>query len=842
MPSNQHRNLTGDQLHNPKGFDEASASTMPIKNAAGELEWRPNLSLTNALDYVSGQSAPPTEVDGDVYLIDDTGTAYDIDTIAWQSDNTVRYTFNGSPDLSAVAAADYFITSGNTNSSNDGTFVISAVDNSTKYIEVTNVLREDATDDEATDAIGTGYYTLAEWDGVSKGSHVSFDGVTWTSVNAADGAICFDLNAQNHRIYDTTGTNWDTTITSGGITGSGTSNQVAYFSGASALTSSSKLTFDGTTFLVDDGAGANISYDGNSFDVTDGADNLIYWKNNSDMIVESTGNTASVKHAGQFKVGRGNLSTPAVSQASDALWAYAISPYDSSTYTDAAKIEVNATELHSASALGVEYKIQTVSNGSTTLTDRIVVNGDGNVNIGNYKFDIDQTVGAGQDNYVLTYDNATGLITLEAAAGGGLTDVVDDTTPQLGGNLDVNGNKIVSVSNGDIDIEPNGTGNVLLGNMTFDADQTIGAGQDDYVLTYDNATGLISLEASAGGGTSYFTETANAIALDTGATTRDVLEINTGTATTYGGTYTQGNIVVGDGHTFGSGANTVRRAGVGGNSCLVGTLGAYQNSFTWGTSNTVSGNNTGVFGSSNTHDGDTGFSAGTSNVTYGNSNINLGSSNNMGTAVANISNSVCIGTNVDSYGSSQILIGAGFSTNASWGAEDGIYFGIGAVGRATAGFFQDPGGATSLPANFAVGGNQVMRTDLGVVKSGAGSGLIYLQNYNNSNITEPTTDLADAVALYAKDRTAGQSGLVVKSEDGTKHMFADSVGINTVTPDANAALDVEGVIKAKSYTVATVPTAVTGGIIYVSDETGGATLAFSDGTNWRRTTDLAIVS
>lgn len=81
-----------------------------------------------------------------------------------------------------------------------------------------------------------------------------------------------------------------------------------------------------------------------------------------------------------------------------------------------------------------------------------------------------------------------------------LENVVEDTTPQLGGDLDVNGHKIVSASNGNIDIEPNGTGNVLLGNFTFDADQTVGAGQDNYVLTYDNGTGLISLEAAAGGG------------------------------------------------------------------------------------------------------------------------------------------------------------------------------------------------------------------------------------------------------------------------------------------------------------------------------------------------------
>ncbi len=31
-------------------------------------------------------------------------------------------------------------------------------------------------------------------------------------------------------------------------------------------------------------------------------------------------------------------------------------------------------------------------------------------------------------------------------------------------------------------------------------------------------------------------------------------------------------------------------------------------------------------------------------------------------------------------------------------------------------------------------------------------------------------------------------------------------------------------------------------LIYVTDETGGAVPAFSDGTNWRRVTDRAVVS
>ena len=53
-------------------------------------------------------------------------------------------------------------------------------------------------------------------------------------------------------------------------------------------------------------------------------------------------------------------------------------------------------------------------------------------------------------------------ITLPDASGTVMLDVVDDTTPQLGGNLDVNGKKITSVSNGDIELEPNGSGKIIL--------------------------------------------------------------------------------------------------------------------------------------------------------------------------------------------------------------------------------------------------------------------------------------------------------------------------------------------------------------------------------------------
>lgn len=49
--------------------------------------------------------------------------------------------------------------------------------------------------------------------------------------------------------------------------------------------------------------------------------------------------------------------------------------------------------------------------------------------------------------------------------------------------------------------------------------------------------------------------------------------------------------------------------------------------------------------------------------------------------------------------------------------------------------------------------------------------------------------------------------------------------------------------KAPSYTVAELPTEGDAGeTAFVSDASGGAVLAFFDGTNWRRVTDRAVVS
>lgn len=67
--------------------------------------------------------------------------------------------------------------------------------------------------------------------------------------------------------------------------------------------------------------------------------------------------------------------------------------------------------------------------------------------------------------------------------------------------------------------------------------------------------------------------------------------------------------------------------------------------------------------------------------------------------------------------------------------------------------------------------------------------------------------------------------------------IVEALGLS-VADDATLLLQV------KTYTVATLPSATTypRGVIYVSNEAGGATLAFSDSTNWRRVQDRAVVS
>ncbi|KRE12005.1 hypothetical protein ASE63_20000 [Bosea sp. Root381] len=85
---------------------------------------------------------------------------------------------------------------------------------------------------------------------------------------------------------------------------------------------------------------------------------------------------------------------------------------------------------------------------------------------------------------------------------------------------------------------------------------------------------------------------------------------------------------------------------------------------------------------------------------------------------------------------------------------------------------------------------------------------------------------------------------------GKSHTFLNrtdgfvKVGGGASAPNPVCAVDVDGPVRVKGYTVAGLPAASVGAgqIVFVSDETGGAVLAYSDGAQWRRVTDRAVVS
>lgn len=135
-----------------------------------------------------------------------------------------------------------------------------------------------------------------------------------------------------------------------------------------------------------------------------------------------------------------------------------------------------------------------------------------------------------------------------------------------------------------------------------------------------------------------------------------------------------------------------------------------------------------------------------------------------------------------------------------------------------------PATKLQVSGSFLSGGGDFELRDGGTADSTAvrvfnNGGNLYLQNGSGDN-------------TYFRDKTAN---ITVTVQNG------GNVGIGKAPA---VKCDVDGPVCVKSYTVAGVPAAnaAAGQIIYVSNETGGAVLAFSDGTNWRRVTDRAVVS
>ena len=145
-------------------------------------------------------------------------------------------------------------------------------------------------------------------------------------------------------------------------------------------------------------------------------------------------------------------------QTASEIRALVESASDSNVFTDADHSKLNAIEASAdvTDATNVDAAGAVMNSDLDTKGEILVGDGSGDPT----------ALSVGQNGYILTADSneATGVKWAVNAGGGGggsgaIGNVVEDTTPQLGGNLDVQANQInTSTTNGNVKLNPNGTG------------------------------------------------------------------------------------------------------------------------------------------------------------------------------------------------------------------------------------------------------------------------------------------------------------------------------------------------------------------------------------------------
>ncbi len=201
---NQHANADVDKdrtasdvnLHTPFGALTSGKGNQIFTDEKDLVSWFPG-RLPPVLDIVDGNAAPSTEVDGDVYVLED-DIERDVDTILFQSGNTIRAAFNDSFALPAVG--DFIQFENATNAINNGSFLVTALPGA-GAVDFTNPLRSDLADDELSDSPATSKWTFVDWDGARAKDWVKFDAAAdlWRAITPQEGNTFYNK---------TTGTNF----------------------------------------------------------------------------------------------------------------------------------------------------------------------------------------------------------------------------------------------------------------------------------------------------------------------------------------------------------------------------------------------------------------------------------------------------------------------------------------------------------------------------------------------------------------------------------------------------------------------------------------------------------
>ena len=152
-------------------------------------------------------------------------------------------------------------------------------------------------------------------------------------------------------------------------------------------------------------------------------------------------------------------------------------------------IIINGTNIGHTSdtdALAIDSSGNVTASQNLTVTGDLTVSGDditmatntsGNILVAdgtNFNSlavgDLSEISTVAGDDVLLAVDTSGGglkkitrsTLTAGLVSGSEISNVVEDTSPQLGGNLDMNGQDIITTSNADIELAPNGTGHVTI--------------------------------------------------------------------------------------------------------------------------------------------------------------------------------------------------------------------------------------------------------------------------------------------------------------------------------------------------------------------------------------------
>lgn len=338
------------------------------------------------------------------------------------------------------------------------------------------------------------------------------------SVKGSANSFVFDASSASGGITFPDGTTQ--TSASGTVGGSGALQQVATWSDADTIGGSTNLTFTGTALytptLRTGGSVTTLGTTDLTLDTNEGTNTgSIVIADGVDGQISITPNGAGTIKLDGVELNNSLIQTGYVLKATSATaagWAAESGGGGSPAGSDTEVQFNNSGSFGASSSLTFD---------GTYLSPNLVKLADGS-NVGSFPY----ALGFASDDDTGLYRSAANELTFSAGGTqvitiGGFTKrlLLGAHTGTTATSLSTYGAQDIVIStnqttdsgtititngvNGDISLTPNGTGQVNLGNFQFDVDQTVGSGQDNYVLTYDHANTQISLEAAGGGSVTF---------------------------------------------------------------------------------------------------------------------------------------------------------------------------------------------------------------------------------------------------------------------------------------------------------------------------------------------------